>query len=153
MARNTIGGGRGRGKSTVAPSEQKVLRFCRRKDERSKNRHDPLTALNAMLAPKLPPARPAHRAAPPSTQTSDDPARTARLAREASERQRALDMIAAEEKKKRRVWEETPASSVASTPRTERWDELERHKDARYQGQAEMFGRRFMDSMGGRGRR
>lgn len=90
---------------------------------------------------------------PPPSAAGGDPARAARLAREASERQRALDMIAAEEKKKRRIWEETPGSSVSFTPRSERWDELERHKDARYQGQAEMYGRRFGDSMGGRGRR
>lgn len=106
--------------SQCCPISVELTSYFRRKDERSKNRNDPLTQITSMLSsskssqPKVP-----HRK---GGGTPSDPV-AARVQREQTERQRALALIA---KSKAPSWDDTP-STVG--PGSSWADSLERPKE------------------------
>ncbi|WVR05923.1 hypothetical protein IAU60_002949 [Kwoniella sp. DSM 27419] len=112
-------------KETGEEAEERRARE-RRKDARSKNRHDPLTQITSMLSTSARSSK--HRTPVPSRhhppQRPSNPSE-ARKAREMSERERALALIAKSKAPtgSRNIWDDTP-SSVGRT-----WeDDWERQK-------------------------
>ncbi|ORX36014.1 hypothetical protein BD324DRAFT_629861 [Kockovaella imperatae] len=94
----------------------------RRKDQRSKSRNDPLTHITSLLSTHSSTAqkKPHVRVPPPGS----DP-QTARMAREQSERQRALALIAKTKAQTQNPWDSTPSTVVGRN-----WsDDFEREKD------------------------
>ena len=93
----------------------------RRKDVRSKIRHDPLTDINSKLDTQPKPRYTPH---PP---TPKDP-HLARQARESSERQRALALIASRKSNAVGNWDETPSSAAGWSERIEREKDRAGHR-------------------------
>lgn len=91
----------------------------RRKEVRSKERHDPLTTVNSLLS-KHSSGKAAHTTSHKHPPPPKDP-QAARQARESSERQRALALIA--QRKGGAVgngWDDTPSSAAGWAERNER---------------------------------
>lgn len=100
----------------------------RRKDARSKNRHDPLTQITSLL-PKPTSLKPSTSSSAPIPSVRS--ATEARLSRESSERQKALALIAKAKadkaKAKQGRWDDTPMS--AGTGGGTWAEDFERQKD------------------------
>lgn len=93
----------------------------RRKDARSKNRHDPLTSINTLLA--------SH---PSATPRASGPARSHASRPGQSERERALAMMAKEKGPAGfgRQWDDTPSTISGGAGGGRSWTEnFERQKD------------------------
>ncbi|WRT64180.1 uncharacterized protein IL334_001109 [Kwoniella shivajii] len=93
----------------------------RRKDARSKNRHDPLTHISTLLSTSKPQSK------YPNNHRSDkkpSDAMEARKARELSERERALAMIAKSKAPPRTpgTWDDTPSSAGGGRSWAEEWE-------------------------------
>ncbi len=95
----------------------------RRKDARSKIRHDPLTSITSELAKTAPRPQPNFRGPP----TPKDPI-LARQHRENNERQRALALIAQKRGGGGGGWDDTPSSAAGWSERIEREKERAGHR-------------------------
>jgi hypothetical protein len=97
----------------------------KRKEVRSKHRHDPLTQISSLLASSS--SKPIPK---PRRSTGQTDASSARLSRETSERQRALEMIAKTKAQAAQNggnrWDDTPSTIAGSRTWAE---DFEREKD------------------------
>lgn len=144
-----------------------LTHMCNRnRDSSHKSLSDPLTSINRQLAvrfpptpttsasgpqrrewgrPPPPPSRPSSAAA---TETETDPARTARLSRESSERQRALALIA---RRKREAAGSATPSTISGSSRSRYGDQFnardveEAHRDRERQDRRERDRRRYSE--------
>ena len=111
--------------------------FSRRKDARAKDRYDPLTHVNSLLAshplPMTHKPRPRGQASTTPTDPSD-----ARRQREVIERQRALALIA-QSKKPVNAWDSTPSSLGGGRSWAEDFERDKERAGRRFFGQGNGF--------------
>ncbi|KAJ7088467.1 hypothetical protein B0H15DRAFT_841452 [Mycena belliarum] len=92
------------------PDEEEVPDAKRKRDTARKSVHDPLTSITHQLASRAAPSKPSYRPRPaaPPPNSSRPPEVQARLTRETSERERALELIRRKQREMR--GSETPST-------------------------------------------